>query len=230
MDSTTFGSNNNMMSKTTARAHYLSTHLRQIGGIPVKIEASTETLKEELPHHSWMSDFQYVVEGRQVGYAVRETGDDLIYVKFPIVRDSTSIHPSLLPPASVHLIGFTLPKRYLIPVSLPQDGSVPNADNSPKYKTGGGSTTNGGFATATTAGSGGGGNESYIISTLLSQSLAQKPSRDGKSLLCVVCGAWNTEGGQVRKSGFKCKNCIGVKSVARLKEAYQKLMQSEPEE
>lgn len=308
-------SSSSSLSRRTPEA--IAQLLRAQGGIPVTIQASADLVKEALPHSSWLPDYAYVVEGQQVGYALRMTGDDLVYVKFPLIRyqgslistagkktcsattssttqqqnsamlnganvgvvggsiSSSSLAPtattatastiapsisaapippttsatttiasagaenvmnasnsnvnakttsaagSSLPPSSLVSVSFTIPKKFLVPVTLPSDGSIPHAKNvisagvtihSPTAQNL--ALTNNNTTTTTAA--------SNVVAKLLAESL-QKTGKDGKPLLCVVCGAWNSEGGQIRKSGFKCKNCIGKQSTARLKDTYNKL-------
>ncbi len=202
--------------------------LLQQGAVPVLVQASAQTLREELPHNSWLDDYKHVVEGKVVGYAIRETGEDLVYVKFPLIqhyhglKDEEKSQPPEGKPAKLHAVSFTCPKKFLVPVAVPTDGSIPT----PKTVT---MITASSSAVANNNKNG----PKDVSNLLLQQSLvsdAKSKGKDGKPLLCVVCGAWNTEGGQLRKSGFKCKNCIGVKSVARLKEAYKRIAEGEEDE
>ena len=233
-------------------------------GVRVLIAATADDLRVALPHSSWQADFAYATDGRQLGYAVRDTGDDLVFVRFPLdapghcltstlsssstpTPDSTTqtraaagsssqpvspqsptLPPSSAaaaatgaatsspgadanffralkpPPATIRLIAFSVPRRFLVPApscALVGEGSRHSGSATP--------AADAVAAAAVPANDAAFATERFVLQF----------RGDKKPILCVVCGQWNVDG-QFRQSGYKCTRCVGVASTLRIQALY----------
>eukprot|EP00760_Papus_ankaliazontas_P029535 PhM_4_TR427/c6_g1_i1/m.14919 len=151
-------------------------------------------------HHEAM--FRLAATGAQ-GYIARYTGLGVALVRFftsPTTTDSATA------------AWFSLPTRCLVPV----EGAEPvPVIVSPTRSSMMGSPSPSPAAAAAAAGAtANGGNKQLLQQSRGSVRLSGGSS--SSSIMCVVCGRCDRKG-ELRSSGFKCKECIGHKSSANLK-------------
>jgi hypothetical protein len=206
------------------------------------VQASLAKLKENVPRSFYTPHLEHITDGKSVGEAIRLTGPDLIYVRFP---DNPSGHP----------VSFTLPRKFLIPVTC---RPLARAQSCRGMGLGGTSTSGTIGGTSLIGGTSMPVNYGHSIgassmpatfgmtlpnglggSSQLHCSHNNKDAHDpvdvghqlgekGEPALCVVCGMWDERPhGQKRRSGHKCQGCIGQKSLDRLRKEFQRLLESE---
>jgi hypothetical protein len=215
------------------------------------VQASLSTLREAIPPSYFTPSLGLITDGKAVGEAIRVVGPDLIYVRFPV---NESGHPVSFTLPRVFLIPVTcrILARQASTDTLSRQPSkdclITNTNGTPSH--GGGCHPGGNVPTSPAAGTG-------MVRTLSNQSmtsvsgspasasmagmvahnnkdrhehvdLRQHLGAQGEPALCVVCGRWDeAPQGQKRKSGHKCKQCIGKKSLDRLRSEFTRLLTTE---
>jgi hypothetical protein len=174
-------------------------------GEKFRVFASGSTLRKHLTDAYWCTNMEMVCDGKLDGEVVRFTGKDLVMMRFPSTKVTRS--------GRRYDYAFSIPAQYLVPVSFRRAlgaslavmstsiGSSP--DGSPL---GHNATINQGGPLGETSRfsqSVGGGSASFANDTFIPH-------------LCVVCGRFDLPG-EVRRHGYKCNGCIGIKSVAKLR-------------
>lgn len=189
------------------------------------VQASLAKLKEHVPASYFTPSLGLVTDGKAVGEAIRIVGPDLVYVRFP---DNESKHP----------VSFTIPRQFLIPVTcrilarqssrdLTRHDSKPIPVTSPASPGQNGVTFGGVSPPAASVVTPSAANSKDHHQHV---DLHQHLGSQGEPALCVVCGRWDESSGQKRKSGHKCRECVGQKSLDRLRREFQRLMETEANE
>lgn len=171
-------------------------------GEKFRVLASGPTLRRHLTDAYWCHNMEMVCDGKLDGEVVRFTGKDLVMMRFPSHIATRS--------GKQYDYAFSIPAQYLVPVSYrralgssyaPLSHSIGSSpDGSPQ---GHNATLTLGVRDAPRFGQVGASAPSFAGDTFIPH-------------LCVVCGRFDLPG-EVRRHGYKCNGCIGIKSVARLR-------------
>jgi len=213
------------------------------------VQASLSTLREHIPPSYFTPMLGLITDGKAVGEAIRLVGPDLIYVRFPI---NATKHPVSFTLPREFLIPVTC---RILARQASTDGPMGSRQPSKDCLNGTytfGAATSGGVPLSPAGGTG-------LARTLSNQSMTTSASpanlslaggvahnnkdrhehvdlrqhlgAQGEPALCVVCGRWDeAPQGQKRKSGHKCKECIGKKSLDRLRSEFNRLLSTEENE
>lgn len=184
------------------------------------VQASLSTLRDFIPPSYFTPQLALVTDGKAVGEAIRVTGPNLIYVRFP---KNDSGFP----------VSFTLPRQFLIPVTCRKLARESSSNLAGMVRHNSGTSMTGAPPVSPSPQNG-----TFASSAFCAQShnnkdnhahvdLGQHLGNDGEPALCVVCGRWDEAKGEKRKSGHKCRECIGKKSMERLRREFNRLLESE---
>lgn len=173
-------------------------------GEKFRVLASGQTLRKHLTDAYWCHNMELVCDGKLDGEVVRNTGKDLVMMRFPSNRVTRS--------GKRFDFAFSIPAQYLVPVSMRRalgTSVVPMGVSLPVGGSPGSPLQQSNPPGSSLLEHGGG--------TRFGASVNQYQA-DNHFIphLCVVCGRWDLPG-EVRRHGYKCNGCVGIKSVARLR-------------
>ncbi len=157
-------------------------------GETFRVLASAATLRKHLSDSYWCDAMEEICDGKQEGIFVRYTGQDLVMMQFR----RTNVSPA----GYRYPHSMSLPTQYLVPSSAarrPMGSSF--VPDHPQL--------------------------GASVSGVPHDGQSKNFDLGGSSLavnfpLCVVCGRFDLPG-EFRQSGYKCNECIGTKSTARLR-------------
>lgn len=158
------------------------------------ILASSAALRTHLTDSYWCTAMEQVCEGKLQGVAVRYTGENLVLLQF---------RPDIISPAGYRYpLYMSIPIEFMVPVCASTLGAM-SIDTHDSF-----------------------GTTSSSVPSTSSSLDGQHGGNTGPSALpklCVVCGRFNMPAMAKRKNGWKCQNCVGQKSLQRLRNETAKL-------
>ncbi|CUE86720.1 Hypothetical protein, putative [Bodo saltans] len=175
-------------------------------GEKFRVLASGSTLRKHLTDAYWCTNMEMVCDGKLDGEVVRFTGKDLVMMRFPSTKNTRS--------GRRYDYAFSIPAQYLVPVSFRRALGASLAvigtsiGSSPEGSPLGHNTTLHHVSSSVS--------EAARFGQVGGSSAANFANDTFIPHLCVVCGRFDLPG-EVRRHGYKCNGCIGIKSVAKLR-------------